>query len=1184
MKILFICTAFNSLSQRLALVLRERGHSVTVEYALTPSLMIEAAELSRPDLIICPFLTKRVPPAVYNSYLTLIVHPGPPGDAGPSALDWFLLGDLGEHESADQQLSLIDAKHAAKNAQPTLRSHWGITVLQAIEAFDAGPVWAFDQFEVSTDVAAMTKSDLYRGPVTRAAVGAVIAAVDRITAAAGRDTAISPSLDAPPTFRTQCVSRQVPFLGGRTHDRPLLKASSRDFFPFLQTSPTQTLSADTIVQRIRSADSQPGILSTLFGTPLFIYNAHVQRDPLPPAMAERSAVGGPGTVLATREGAVLVNVGADYPLWIAHLRRPKAKTDKYLHPKLPSTMALKSLPELATRLGLFSGEVTEWSATEGFGADAACPWQHRPGTYQQVWVDITASPKTGAQIAYVHSEFYNGAFSTSQCETLLAAMQWTLAQPGLKAMVMLGGSGYFSNGIALNVIEGSDDPSAEGWANINAIDDCVQAMLAPKGIVTFAALRGNAAAGGLAMATAADYVISTETSVLNPHYRGLGLFGSEWHTYSWYERCGASVARKFAREMLPMSSTEAKSIGLVDHVVANTAMDSTALLGEIRVLVDQVMDAKLAHHAESASTSILRSGAPWTRSLHRGSSDSSQSLAEAVLDNKARYLAHLFADQSADSAALSVEQNFLRYRHNELAQMTLDFFHPFRNQRFASRCTGFVRKLVPDATPFRFALHRRVARAGLEWSETQMAETTTGLVLDEEEMDEFDGLDGEPVSAAVARLPGSRPEYILIQRPAPGVAAAMDRSQSSGQDTLSTTTGEAPPQPDVESMSPISTAPTSPRGSVKGHMLSSANSGLPLSLGDEEAQRVEIEAEQLQVSQQPSLSNPVPRGLGRKGPSAITFQIKRDDVQPRASSLHHNSHSHSHTNSNSNSNSNSHTNSNTNKVESALRSSDVTSTGVSRTPKQTVAPKAPTTSSSKFTRFFQSLGRKSSSSVHGRKEPSPVAVPVPVAVGVGVRNATTIVPIERVVKHQASSIGLDRERDAGLAGSFAATLPGSTGAYRDRLGGSNVNANAVEESQAAVRRNSRRSSVSDVFGLLSSPSRSRVSSTAAQDAQPASPTTPKKSERRRSWRPSSSSSSSSSPATPQHLTIATSPSTPGSQFVLNPLATPKIPEEAFATGMLDSHAPPSDNAQNCLFSCYYAEDGSASSRANPLAV
>ncbi len=99
-------------------------------------------------------------------------------------------------------------------------------------------------------------------------------------------------------------------------------SSQRDFYPLLpQSSGSNSklrLSADAILQRIRSADSQPGMLSTLFKTPPFLYNAHIQREPSPPAVASRqAALNHAGTVLATREGAVLVDVGADYPHWIA---------------------------------------------------------------------------------------------------------------------------------------------------------------------------------------------------------------------------------------------------------------------------------------------------------------------------------------------------------------------------------------------------------------------------------------------------------------------------------------------------------------------------------------------------------------------------------------------------------------------------------------------------------------------------------------------------------------------------------------------------------------------------------------------------------------------------------------------------------------------------------------------------
>ncbi|EPQ26610.1 uncharacterized protein PFL1_05931 [Pseudozyma flocculosa PF-1] len=765
MKILFLCTAFNSLSQRLALVLKSRGHAVTVELALSPQLMISAAELAAPDIVVCPFLTKRVPPEVYSRWLTLIVHPGPPGDAGPSAIDWCLFGDMGEADTAEAQLAAIDARHSASAPPQTttaaMRSHWGVTVLQAIEALDAGPIWAFDQFPLDEQARSMTKSDLYRGPVTRAALNGVLAAIDRIQAAAQGTRSYPPSLPAPVNAGIECVSSGMPFLGGKTHERPLLKASMRDFLFQGRANGSGPLCADAIVQRINSADSQPGVLTSLLGKPLFVYGAVVQRDPLPEAMAALAREAPSGTVLATREGAVLVTVGADLPIWICHLRRPKAKTDRQLHPKLPAVMCLLSMPELARDLGLLD-RVDEWSPTAGFGADPSAPWRRRPGTYQQVYVELEWYGE-GATVGYVYSEFYNGAFSTLQCELLLEAIHWTLAQPGLKAIVMMGGSGYFSNGIALNVIEGSSDPAAEGWANINAIDDCVEALLAPHGVLTFAAMRGNAAAGGLAVATAADVVLSVEHAVHNPHYRGLGLYGSEWHTYSWYQRCGAAVASKLARGMLPLSAAEAKAVGLVDHVLGQGHLGAQAVIDEVKHVVQRIVTAKVRDVAHDR-TGLLSSAAPWTRALLPvvGQEVDDRSLADQRVTNKAKYLAYLFAGRREGA---TLRQHFQVFRQHELDQMTYDFFHPHRGQRFRTRCTAFVRKLVPEATPSRFALHRRYGTADWNAANGGGGGGSGAVVVerDEEELDAFDSLGDVPATEAVTRLPRSRPELLPVR-------------------------------------------------------------------------------------------------------------------------------------------------------------------------------------------------------------------------------------------------------------------------------------------------------------------------------------------------------------------------------------------------------------------------------------
>jgi hypothetical protein len=86
MKILLLCTAHSSLSQRLYLTLT-LNHEVTIEYALSTDSMVEAVTLAHPHLIICPFLTSFVPAKIYTKCMTLVVHPGAPGDGGPSALE-----------------------------------------------------------------------------------------------------------------------------------------------------------------------------------------------------------------------------------------------------------------------------------------------------------------------------------------------------------------------------------------------------------------------------------------------------------------------------------------------------------------------------------------------------------------------------------------------------------------------------------------------------------------------------------------------------------------------------------------------------------------------------------------------------------------------------------------------------------------------------------------------------------------------------------------------------------------------------------------------------------------------------------------------------------------------------------------------------------------------------------------
>ncbi|MEU4215577.1 hydrogenase maturation protein [Actinoplanes sp. NPDC026623] len=285
MRVRLLVSTFNGLSQRVWCALREAGHDVGVLVATGPQDVVDGVRAAQPELIICPFLRERVPAAVWQHHRTVVIHPGPVGDRGPSSLDW-----------------------AITEGAPT----WGVTALQAGEEMDAGPVWATRTFPMPA--AAPRKSSLYNGPVADAAVECVLEVV-----AKAADTAYRPT----PATEITC---EVPGTGSR----PAMKQADRAFD---WTQPTEH-----IIRRIRAADAAPGVRTTLAGLEVFAYDAH-------PGLARGAR---PGALLGRRQGAVLVGTG-DGSVWLGHLRdasqsRPIKLPATTLLGKLLRGVADSSLP------------------------------------------------------------------------------------------------------------------------------------------------------------------------------------------------------------------------------------------------------------------------------------------------------------------------------------------------------------------------------------------------------------------------------------------------------------------------------------------------------------------------------------------------------------------------------------------------------------------------------------------------------------------------------------------------------------------------------------------------------------------------------------------------------------------------------------------------------------------------
>lgn len=246
MRILLLSHGFNSLTQRLYVELAEAGHELSVEFDIDAAVTREAVELFRPDILLAPYLRRAIPAEVWRALPCLIVHPGPPGDRGPAALDRAILSGA---------------------------PGWGVTVLQAEAELDAGPVWSAAPFPMR----AATKSSLYRHEVTEAAVRAVSAALARYPDwRAGR-------------WRPERVAMQPLQPAVRPEERAIDWA--RD-------------ATATVLRKAASADGSPGVADTLLGQACRLFDLR----PYPAEGRPGTLLGraGEAIIRATVDGAVRI--------------------------------------------------------------------------------------------------------------------------------------------------------------------------------------------------------------------------------------------------------------------------------------------------------------------------------------------------------------------------------------------------------------------------------------------------------------------------------------------------------------------------------------------------------------------------------------------------------------------------------------------------------------------------------------------------------------------------------------------------------------------------------------------------------------------------------------------------------------------------------------------------------------
>jgi putative two-component system hydrogenase maturation factor HypX/HoxX len=381
---------------------------------------------------------------------------------------------------------------------------WGVTVLQANGEFDAGRVLATQGFRMRT----VGKASLYRHEVRHAAIEALREALGRITE---------------PSRPGERTARPVPTGCARP-------AMGQD----VRALDWRTDSSETVMRKIRAAEGHPGVLDSVGGREFHLFGVH----------PERWLRGSPGDIIAQRHGAVC-RATVDGAVWITQLRRPDAGT--WHHAKLPATRALEQ-----AGIQLTAPEV-------GIAVDAETP---AADTYRE----IAYEEREG--VGYLRFDFYNGAMSTDQCRRLRDAYAHARKQRQTRAIVLLGGDDYFANGIHLGMIEAAGDPAAESWRNLVAIDDLVADIIETDSHLVISALAGDAAAGGVPLALAADYAVARQDIVLHPYYRHMGgLYGSEYWTYLLPRRVGAAVTSQLNNAPFkPVGAPQAVRTRLLDAV------------------------------------------------------------------------------------------------------------------------------------------------------------------------------------------------------------------------------------------------------------------------------------------------------------------------------------------------------------------------------------------------------------------------------------------------------------------------------------------------------------------------------------------------------------------------------------------------------------------------------------------
>lgn len=182
-------------------------------------------------------------------------------------------------------------------------------------------------------------------------------------------------------------------------------------------------------------------------------------------------------------------------------------------------------------------------------------------------------------ISYIYfnrPEQYN-ALNSEMLEQLLDVIE-EVEQNEDRVLILSGKGPAYSAGGDIHMLK-QNTAKADYDAILNTIENIVTKLyMMPKIVVS--AVQGSAVGLGLSIALTSDYIVAEADATFGVLFMGIGLVPDGGGHFWLSERLGVHEAKKLTWDLQQINGKEAKTLGLVDVIAEEKALDSAIQIGQ----------------------------------------------------------------------------------------------------------------------------------------------------------------------------------------------------------------------------------------------------------------------------------------------------------------------------------------------------------------------------------------------------------------------------------------------------------------------------------------------------------------------------------------------------------------------------------------------------------------------------